>query len=297
MKALSLLVAFTLFAAPMFAEGTAASETTARVLQPRVANPRNMIGSTETLQLADRQSERDLTSFAINTATGLFFSYTGLYLNIGGGYARMTTSDFSFTTPYNEVLSTTKNTDGVPFGRLELCYQFDENWDLALGFTRYGTAEVQIAFPKYPNIVSILPLPDYKRHVMLYQTTRISLMPTYSIEAGDRMRFRFGAGVMCNKTKAHIESTYYAWFSGVPNRLVSDSHPAQSRTDWSGIVSIGADYEIFRHGALSFSLAYAPYRIGIPTSPFALGQGMSRPSKNNVRVDALEAALALNFRR
>lgn len=249
------------------------------------------------MQLADRQSELNAASLAINTAAGFFFAYTGLYVNVGGGYARMTTSDFSLTTSYNEVLPATKTTDGVPFGRVELCYQFDENWDLAFGFTRYGTAEVQLAFPKYPNVTSLLPLPDYKRHVMRYQTTRFSLMPTYSIEAGDRMRFRLGAGVMCNKTKSHIEATYYAWFSGVPNRLFSDSFPSQSRTDWSGIVSFGADYEIFKHAALSFSLAYAPYKINVPTSPGALYQGVSRPSRSTVRVDALEATLALNYRR
>lgn len=297
MKALSLLTAFTFFVVPVFAEGTIVSETTTRTLKPRVTNSRNTVGSTDTLRLADRQSELNATSLAINTAAGLFFSYTGLYLNIGGGYARMTTSDFSLTTPYNEVLPTTKTTDGVFFGRLELCYQFDENWDLALGYTRYGRADVEIAFPKYPNIVSILPLPDYKRHVMRYQTTRISLMPTYSIEAGDRMRFRLGAGVMCNQTKSRIETTYYAWFSGRPSGLIAEEYPSTSRTDWSGIVSLGADYEIFKHGALSFSLAYAPYRINVPTSPAALNQGVSRPSRSTVRVDAFEAALALNFRR
>lgn len=249
------------------------------------------------LQVADTVSDQRAIWIVAHQAAYTMLSHTGLYLTLGGGYARFNAQDFSQTTVYNEVLRPRKTVDTVGFLRAELFYQFNESWELALGASRYGTAEVQLGFPKYPNIVSILPLHDYKQHSLFYRTTRYSLVPTYNVDLGGRLRARVGLGVTCNRTKSHIEATYYAWFSGVPNRMISDVYPTESRTDWSGLVSLGGEYELFKHMTLGLSVAYALFNISVPTSPGALNVGRNRPSRDKVRVDAVEAALSLNFRR
>jgi len=294
MKALPLLAAVLILVAPIFAEGTGSLENETRTLAPRkLSGSSRTTSSSETIQIADSQSANNAAWFAANQVARSIIEYTGLYLTVGGGYARTRVSDFSLTNSHNEILKTTKTSDGVGFVRAELCYQFDENWDLAFGYTRYGKGEVQIAFPKSYTF----PLIEYYRHAMFYQTTRYSLMPTYSFEAGDKLRLRLGLGATCNQTQSHIDALYYATFSGVPSRLISESYPEQSRTDWSGSLSFGAEYEVFKHASLNLSLAYAPYRIKVPTSPGPLNSGLSQPSKGTVRVDTLEAALAFNFRR
>lgn len=298
MKALPLLAAVLIAVAPAFAEGTGSFENEGRSLTPRkLSGSTRTTRSSDAILVADGQSSQNAAWFAANQVARSIIEYTGLYLTVGGGYARMHAGSFSQTTIYNEVLKTRDTNDHVGFGRVELCYQFDENWDLAIGATWYGAAEVQLGFPKYPNVTSLLPLPEYYRHVMLYKTTRYSLMPTYSFEAGDKVRFRLGLGLTCNVTRSHTEATYYAWFSGVPSRLIVETYPEQSRTDWSGALSLGAEYELFKHASLNFSVAYAPFRIKVPTSPGALNYGVMQPSKGTVRVDTLEAALSVNLRR
>lgn len=298
MKTISLLAAVMIMAAPAFAEGTGSNETTGQGLALRkLSGTARTTRHSENLQLADAQSVTNATMFATNLAAQKFFEYTGLYLTLGGGYARLKAGNFSQTTSYGEVLKATDTTDGVGFGRVELYYQFDENWELGLGATRYGSATVQLAFPKYPNITSLLPLPDYRRHVMKYRTMRYSLTPTYSIEAGDYLRLRVSAGVTCNKTDSHVEATYYAWFSGRPNGMFSENYATESMTSWSGLVACGIEYAPVQHISIALSAAYAPYNIKVPASRSLIGLGYTQPTRSSVRVDSLEAMLSVNFRR
>lgn len=292
-----MLAAALIVVAPAFAESTSAFVTTKTLAPRQTVSSSRSSGASDAIQVADAQSVNNATWFAAQQLTNALFQSTGLYLTVGGGYARLSVGDFSQTTSYNEVLKTTDTTDGVGFGRMELGFQFDENWDLALGATWYGTAEAQIGFPKYPNIASLLPLPSYSQHTLCYKTTRFSLMPTYSMEMGDWMRLRVGLGLACNRTDSHIKATYQAWSVGMGSRVVSESYAGVSRTDWSGMLAVGTEFSLFKHASLNLGVAYAPYRIDVPDSRGASNGGISRSSPGTVWVNALEGSFSFNFRR
>ena len=221
-----------------------------------------------------------------------------MYFDVGAGYAKVKTGKFSQTTSYGETLKTSDTSDGVAVVHFELGWVFDENWSLGLGYTDYSTAEVKMGFPVYPGIMSILPMPSYSRNVLRYDTTRFALIPSYTYALNERLRLRGSAGVTCNQTNSHFETTYYAWFSGRPNGTFSESLMKEKKTSWSYLVSLGAEYSLTKNLSLDLSGAYAPFKIKVtPTNVVGFGSGATQPSKNEVNVDSFEGTLSLVWRR
>ena len=222
----------------------------------------------------------------------------GLFVNVGGGYAKLSVDDLSMQTGYGETLHTRDGDDTVGFLRGELGYRFNDRWDLALGYSDYGTGEVHVSFPKYPGIVSVLPLPDYSRNVMKYETTRIALIPSYTHALTEKLSLRARAGVTYDETKAHFETTYYAVFSGPPPGTFSKTFPEAKDSTWNYLLSIGAEYAITPRLSLGLTVTYAPFTMKVPGEEiFGVGNPAARPSSENVDVDSIEGAIVFTWRQ
>jgi opacity protein-like surface antigen len=221
----------------------------------------------------------------------------GLFVSAGGGYAKLSVDDFTQVTSYGETLRTTDGDDTVGFVRGELGYRFNPRWDLALGYTDYGTGEVQVSYPGYPNILSILPMPAYSKNVMKYDATRIALIPSYRHALGEKLSLRVRAGVTYDETNAHFETTYYQVFSGPPPGTFSKTFSEEKNESWNYLLSIGAEYAITRHLSIGVTATYAPFEMKVASEQIAgVGNGTTRPSPEIVDVNALEAAVVLTWR-
>jgi opacity protein-like surface antigen len=231
-------------------------------------------------------------------ASGVYAQEPGFFVNVGGGLARMEAGNFTQTTSYGEVLRTTKKGDAVGFVQIGFGYQIDENWDVVANFADYATAEVKVGFPSYPGVNSILPMPAYSRNVLRYDTIRFALIPSYTYALNDRLRLRGRAGVTCNQTDSHFETTYHAWFSGRPDGTFAESLMKERKRTWSYLVSLGAEYSLSQNLSLGLSGAYAPFKIKVtPTNVVGLGSGSTQPSKKEVNIDSFEGTLSLVWRR
>jgi hypothetical protein len=222
----------------------------------------------------------------------------GLFVNVGGGYAKLGADDFSMVTGYGETLRTTDTGDSVGFLRGELGYRFNPNWDLMLGYSDYGEAEVHVSFPRYPGIVSIIPLPDYSRNVIKYETSRIALIPSYHHALGEKLSLHARAGVTHDETRAHFETTYHAYFSGRPDGIFSETFPEAKKKSWSYLLTIGAEYVFTPRLSVGITATYAPFKMKVPVEEiFGLGNGSTRPSSETVDVDSIEGAIVLTWRQ
>jgi len=222
----------------------------------------------------------------------------GFFVKTGGGIARMAVDSFTQTTSYGETLKTTDKNDVVGFVHFGFGYQIDEHWDVVLSAADYSTAEVKVGFPTYPGIVSILPMPSYSRNVLKYDTTRLALIPSYAYSLSEKLRLRGSAGVTCSRTNSHFETTYYAWFSGRPSGTFSDRLPKESKTAWSYLASLGAEYAFTDNLSLGLTGAYSPFKMKVtPTTVVGFGTGVTQPSKNEVNVDSFEANLSVTWRK
>lgn len=219
-------------------------------------------------------------------------------MDAGVGVAQLNAGSFTQTTSYGEVLKTTDTRDAVGFAKIGFGYQFDENWAIVLSVADYATAEVKVSFPWYPGVLSILPMPSYSRNVLKYETTRFTLVPSYTYELSDKLRVRGGAGATCSRTDSHFETTYYAVFSGPPAGTFSESYAKERKTSWSYVVSLGAEYALTKNLSIGITGDYSPYKIKVtPTRVVGLGAGTTQPSKSTVNIDSFEAFLSINYRR
>ena len=240
-----------------------------------------------------------MTSLKIATVFSLlalstFAQTPGAFVNVGGGLARFNAGSFTETTSFGEVLQTTDKRDAVGTAHIAFGYQFDENWDLAVRTTIYGTAELKMSFPQYPGIMSILPMPSYTRNVLKYDAVQFALIPSYTYAFTEKLRGRASAGLTCIESKSHFETTYYAWFSGRPNGTFSESYTKEKNTAWSYQVSLGAEYAVTHNLSIGITGGYAPFKIKTPPTNIFVA---TRPSKSKVNVDAFEADLAINWRQ
>jgi opacity protein-like surface antigen len=294
MKTLKLLAMFLVLAAPL---STYAQD--AGAIPHRNERRRPLATSdTKPMLLADQESKANAAVFAANVALQEVAERAHrrrINLTAGIGYAAVRTDDFTQTTSYGETLAPTDTQDEVGFVHIELCYALNDEWDIELGAMYYDTAEVNLSYPKYPGIVSILPLPSYSRNVLVYDMYRFSLMPSYTFASGDSIRIRAGLGLTYNRTNSQSETIYSATFSGRPSGTFSETSPKISHDSWSGTVALRAEWELGKHTALGFSCAYSPFEIGVPPIPMA-GYGTAQPSKSIVRVDTLETALTFIVR-
>jgi len=240
---------------------------------------------------------KHLAAVSVLVSTAFAQQDHGLFVSASGGYAKLSVDDFTQVTSYGETLRTTDGDDTVGFVRGELGYRLNPRWDLALGYTDYGTAEVQVSYPKYPGIFSILPLPDYSRNVMKYDATRIALIPSYRFELGDKISLRVRAGVTYDETKAHFETTYYQVFSGPPPGTFSKTFSETKNKSWNYLLSVGGEYAITPHLSIGITATYAPFKMKVASEQIAgIGAGTTRPSPEVVDVNALEGAFVLTWR-
>ena len=227
-----------------------------------------------------------------------FAQSSGLFISGGGGMAAFEADEFTHRTSYGEVLRTTDTSDRVAFAQVGLGYRFNESWDALLSYADYGSAEIGMAFPKYPNIASILPLPDYSRNVLKYETTRLSLAPAFTCELSGPLRLRASAGVTWTKTDSRSETTYRAWFSGPPSGEFSDRTATQSKKSWGYLASLGLEYAFSKNLFVGLGASYSPFKITVtPTRIAGVGSGFTQPSKDSIDVDSIEALLSITWRR
>ncbi len=222
----------------------------------------------------------------------------GLFVTLGGGYAKLSVDDLSLQTNYGETLGTRDGDDTVGFLRAEIGYRFDSRWDLSLGYADYGQAELHMAFPKYPGIASILPLPEYSRNVMQYEVSRLTLIPSYTHSFGDKLSLRARVGITYDQTKSHFETTYYAYLSGPPSGTFSKTFPEVKKSTWSYLLSLGAEYAITAQLSVGVTIAYAPLDLK-PASEeiFGVANGVARPDREKVDVSAVEGAVVFTWRQ
>jgi hypothetical protein len=301
MKALQLLAAFMILSAPALAQETDTAKTTSGIISRRSerSSTTTVASDKKPLLLADQQSKVDAATFAANVMLDEASRHAwerGISLNCGFGYTRLNTGEFTQTTSYGEILKTTDTSDSVPFAHLEMLYQFDEAWDIELGAAIIDAAEIQVSFPTYANVSSMLPPPNYSRNVMMYEMYRFSLMPSYTFAVGDRIRVRAGAGINHNRTKSHFETTYYASFSGRPPGMFSENSPDTKYDSWGGVVALRAEWEFGPHTSIGLSCAYSPFQIGVASMPLAR-YGATQPSRSTVTVDSFEAAFTFIVRK
>jgi len=237
-----------------------------------------------------------LLAFASFLASSALAQTSGFYVNAGGGMATLKTGGFTQTTSYGEIIKNKDAKDSVAGARIEIGYQFDENWDLGVQFTDYATAEIQMEYPKYPGIFSIVPMPAYSRHVLLYDTIRFALVPSYTFAAGDRMRLRASAGVVGSRTRSHFEATYYIQYSGRPNETLSERYPEEKNTSLSYVASVSAEWIFTKHLSLALNGGYSPYKMDLPASRIA-PFGPTQPSTGSLKVEAFEAFVTFIYRK
>jgi hypothetical protein len=220
-----------------------------------------------------------------------------LFVDVGGGLARLNASSFTQTTSYGETLKTTKRNSNVGFAHIGFGYRLDENWDVTISATKYATAKVDMSFPTYPGIFSILPMPAYSKNVLKYNTTRFALIPSYTLPLGDHFRLIGSAGVTASVTDSHFETTYYAWFSGRPNGTFSDNLPKEKYTSWNYAVSLAGEYAITKDLSIRLRGGYSPFKIQVtPTLIAGIGAGTTQPSTSKTNVECFETTLGISWR-
>jgi opacity protein-like surface antigen len=229
--------------------------------------------------------------------TSAFAQAPGFYINAGGGYARVQADSFSVTTSYGEVLHSMGEDDSVTFASVEVGCRFNDNWAVGLGYSDYGTAEIQMSFPKYLGYASILPFPDYSRNILLYDSQQLELVPTYSHALGKRWILHARAGVTYRETKAHFETTYRTFLSGPPSGVVSETFPEEKTSTWSYLASVGVEFAVTPRFSIGVMGTYSPSKMKLPGEKIAgLGNGWVTPSTNEIDVDYFEAAITLGWR-
>ena len=236
-------------------------------------------------------------------ATSAVAQNSGLFVTAGGGLANVESGQYTQTTSYGEVLRTTDTSDRVGFAQVGLGYRFNEKWDALLSYTDYAEGEVALSFPVYPGIFTIqsIPgaLPRYSRNVLIYEATRFSFAPGYTVRLSESFTLRARAGVSWTKTDSHNETTYAAPLSGVPT---SDRTATKSKDTWSYLASLGLEYALSKNWSIGVGATYSPFEIKVtPTRIEGVGSlapgGATQPSKNSIDADMIEAVLSVTWRR
>ncbi|MGC4071781.1 MAG: TonB-dependent receptor [Nibricoccus sp.] len=229
--------------------------------------------------------------------TSAFAQTPGFFISAGGGYAKVQAESFSLTTSYGEVLHSTSGDDSVTFANIELGWRFNTNWALGLGYADYGTAELNVSFPKYSGFVSVLPFPDYSRNVLIYESHQFELVPAYSHPIGERWTLHARAGATYRETTAHFETTYYQSLSGPPSGNVSQTFPEEKTTTWSYLVSVGVEFEVTPRFSIGLMGTYSPSKMKLPGEKIAgIGNTWVTPSKSEIDVDYFEVAISIGWR-
>lgn len=230
-------------------------------------------------------------------ATSAFAQTGGLFFSAGGGYAKVQAESFNLTTHYGEVLHSTSEDDSVSFASLEAGWRFNEKWAVGLGYADYGTAEIQVSFPKYPGWASILPFPDYSRNVLIYDSQQFELVPAYSHALGERWTLHARAGVTYRETKAHFETTYRQLLSGPPSGTASETFPEEKTTSWSYLLSLGIEFAVTPRFSIGILGTYSPSTMKLPGEKIA-GPGATwvTPSKSEIDVDYFQGAITFGWR-
>lgn len=226
--------------------------------------------------------------------SSVFAQESGFFFSAGGGVARMSIDRFSVYNPVasipgqplGEALPVLNRKDTVPVARLTLGYAFNEAWDVRFSFSNYGTADVPIAFPQYPGMVFVTAPDAYLRHSLVYQTSALSLMPSYRIALSDRVKLRMGVGLSWSTTEAHFEDIRRGTISG---DIRLNRHPAFDDSRLSYLASLGLDCRLSEKASVGLNVNYTTTSAEIPNSPWV------NRTKSNVDISSLSTELALTW--
>jgi len=223
----------------------------------------------------------------------------GFFVGAGGGLARLDVGRFTVYNPNavitghpeGEPLASIDGRSNVSVARLNVGYNFTEDFALQLSYVAYGTGEVKMPFPLYPGYVWGVGggAPTYQRHVLRYKPTSFTLMPSYTYAVGEKSRVIVGAGINYGMTSSHFEDTTIPGGTVAPGNLVPQSHSFAEETEHAlgFILSLGINRLITEHFSVELTGNFSTFRTKIPTSPWAAG------SKSSVRTDAFGTDLAL----
>lgn len=236
-----------------------------------------------------------LAAVSVLTASAFAQENNGLFVTAGGGYAKIDTDDFSFTTPYGETVRTTDTSDATTPAQLQIGWQFSRQWAVALGYTDIGSSEVSLGFPKYTGLVSILPFPDYSQNVLKIDSRRLSIAPVFTHALTEKLHLSASIGATYTTAQAHFESTYRLYFSGPPSRVVSERSPTEKHSSWNYLASVGFEYLLTSNIGIGVSATYAPIEIKLPQYQVATFGG-GRFSSPEIEGRSLEAAVFLVWR-
>ncbi len=230
-------------------------------------------------------------------ATSALAQTPGFFVSAGGGMAKMKVDGFAVYNPVasvpgqpqGEALAAIEKNDTVSVVRLTVGYNLTENWGLQLSYANYGSGEVRMEYPGifWAQVIGISH-DVYLRHVLKYQTSAFTFIPSYTFRLNEKLGIKAGAGVSYNKTSSHFEATYIPEVTIFPiTTPQSYSYAKKTEQSLGYIVSLGADYLITKKLSLELSSTYTAFKMKVPTSPWATN------SKSSVKAGSLSAELAL----
>lgn len=229
-------------------------------------------------------------------ASAVFAQEPGFFVSVSGGKAQMKVADFAVynplasipNQPLGEALPALDRKDSVSVASLTLGYAIDQSWDLRLSYSNYGTGEVQMAFPLYPGIFfATLTTPEtYTRHALVYKSSSLTFIPTYSFALSEKLKFRGGIGVAYGMTAAHFEDARRA---PLTQAVTYHQYAEFNNNSLSYVVALGIDYKFTEKLSLGIGVKYATMKADIPTSPWA------NRTKSSVNIAATSTELALTW--
>lgn len=205
---------------------------------------------------------------------------TGFFVTAGGGLGIMSVDEFTVYNPEGgtgsalyEPLKTKGRKASVKVARLNVGYNFTENWALQVGYAGYGTGEVTVAVPTYPDVDWTQLIGSgpsvYSRHVVKFKTTALTLMPTFTAAVDEKARIIVGAGIISSKTESHFEATYTSGaVVATPPQAQSYSYASESNRNVGLAFMLGYDRLVYKTVSIGLVGNYATMKMKVPSAPW-----------------------------
>lgn len=239
----------------------------------------------------------NILALSLVTVVSAAAQSTGFFLTVSGGTAQMKTGDFAVynpvasvpAQPLGEALAVTDKSSRASVARFSLGYVINENWDIQLGYADYGTAKAQVAAPTYPGIVFIVPQDNYTRHELKYDSSVVTLIPTYTHALSNQLKLKIGAGLSYSQTSSHFETTLVHYTSVTNSTTTKNRYAKASQSNLSYLATLGLDYAITDKFSIGLTGTSTTMKAKIPSAPWV------NRTKSDVTVSSLGAELTATW--